>query len=179
MAVDEAVQNALTDFQRHGERNDWQKAFRVLENLPPEKRVGMLPTGDGFMVPAKNRLWQLLVEVNAEGRAAFRLFNEPKAKQLFEKLQAEQAANDPQTRTTAEQIYDLYFLTSYGDDAANTLGDIAFEQGSFVEAASRWRAIIEYHSDSNIPLPRLMSKAATGMTRPNRSPRSICVKEAM
>ena len=30
LAVDEAVQNTLTDFERHAERNDWQKAFRVL-----------------------------------------------------------------------------------------------------------------------------------------------------
>ena len=168
MAVDEAVQNALTDFQRHGERNDWQKAFRVLESLPPEKQVGMLPTGDGFMVPAKSRFWQLMVGINAEGRAAFRLFNEPKAKQLFEKLKAEQAANDPQSKATAEQIYDLYFLTSYGDDAANILGDIAFEKGEFAEAVSRWRAIIDYHSDTDIPLPRVMSKAATALVAAGR-----------
>ncbi len=161
MSVDEAVQNALTDFQRHAERNDWQKAFRVLENLPPEKRVGMLPTGDGFMVPAKTRMWQVMVNINAEGRAAFRLFNEPKAKQLYEKLTTELAANDPQATTTATTIYDLYFITSYGDDAANMLGDIAFEKGDFNEAATRWRSIIDYHADTEIPLPRLLAKCAT------------------
>ncbi len=161
LAVDEAVQNTLTDFERHAERNDWQKAFRVLENLPPEKRVGMLPAGNGFMVPARVRFWRLLVEANAEGRAAFRLFNEPKAKQLFEKLQKELAANDPQSKTTAEVIFDQYFITSYGDDAANLLGDIAFEKGDFIDAASRWRSIVDYHADTNIPLPRLMVKSAT------------------
>ena len=160
LTTDEAVQNALTDFERHAERNDWQKAFRVLENLPPDKRVGMLPAGNGFMVPAKVRFWRLLVDMNAEGRSAFRLFNEPKAKQLFEKLKTEQAANDPQAKTTAELIYDLYFITSYGDDVANLLGDMAFEKGDFADAASRWRSIIDYHTDSDIPLPRLMVKSA-------------------
>ena len=161
LAVDEAVQNTLTDFERHAERNDWQKAFRVLENLPPEKRVGMLPAGNGFMVPARVRFWRLLVEANAEGRAAFRLFNEPKAKQLYEKLQKELAANDPLSKTTAEVIFDQYFITSFGDDAANLLGDISFEKGDFADAASRWRSIVDYHADTNIPLPRLMVKSAT------------------
>ena len=161
LAVDEAVQNALTDFQRHTERGDWQKAFRVLENLPPEKRVGMLPSGDGFMVPAQTRMWQLMVEVNAEGRAAFRLFNEPNAKKLHQKMQAELAANDPQAATTARTIYDQYFITSYGDNAANLLGDLAFERGEFVDAATRWKAILDYHIDTDIPLPRLMVKSAT------------------
>ena len=161
LAVDEAVQNTLTDFERHAERNDWQKAFRVLENLAPEKRVGMLPAGNGFMVPARVRFWRLLVEANAEGRAAFRLFNEPKAKQLYEKLQKELTANDPQSKTTAEVIFDQYFITSYGDDAANLLGDISFEKGDFIDAASRWRSIVDYHADTNIPLPRLMVKSAT------------------
>jgi outer membrane protein assembly factor BamB len=161
LTTDEAVLNALTDFERHAERNDWQKAFRVLENLPPEKRVGMLPAGNGFMVPAKVRFWRLLVDMNAEGRSAFRLFNEPKAKQLYEKLSTEQAANDPQAKMTAELIYDLYFITSYGDDVANLLGDMAFEKGDFADAASRWRSIIDFHTDSNIPLPRLMVKSAT------------------
>ena len=161
LTTDEAVLNALTDFERHAERNDWQKAFRVLENLPPEKRVGMLPAGNGFMIPAKLRFWRLLVEMNAEGRSAFRLFNEPKAKKLFEQLKAEQAANAPQATTTAETIYDLYFITSYGDDVANLLGDVAFEKGDFADAASRWRSIVDYHTDSDIPLPRLMVKSAT------------------
>ena len=161
LTVDEAVQNALTDFERHAERGDWQKAFRVMENLPPEKRVGMLPSGDGFMIPAQAKLWRLLVEMNAEGRAAFRLFNEPKAKQLFEKYQTELAAQDPQATATAGVIYDLYFITSFGDDAANILGDRFFEKGEFADAALRWRSILDYHADTDIPVPRLMAKCAT------------------
>ena len=168
LTTDEAVLNALTDFERHAERNDWQKAFRVLENLPPEKRVGMLPAGNGFMVPARVRFWRLMVEMNAEGRSAFRLFNEPKAKQLHEQLKAEQAANDPKATTTAETIYDLYFITSFGDDAANLLGDMAFEKGDFADAASRWRSIVDYHTDSDIPLPRLMVKSATAYVSAGR-----------
>ncbi len=169
LTTDEAVQNALTDFERHAERNDWQKAFRVLENLPPEKRVGMLPAGNGFMVPAKVRFWRLLVDMNAEGRSAFRLFNEPKAKKLYEQLKIEQAANDPKATTTAELIYDLYFITSYGDDVANLLGDMAFEKGHFADAASLWRSIVDYHTDTDIPLPRLMVKSATAYVAAGRT----------
>lgn len=159
--VDEAVQNALTDFERFAERNDWQKAFRVLENLPIEKRVGMLPAGNGFMIPAKSRFWHMLTGMNAEGRATFKLFYEPKAKQLWEQLQEQIKTDQATASQTARSIYDQYFMTSYGDDAANLLGDLAFERGDFTEAALQWRSIIDFHGDSNIPLSRLVSKCAT------------------
>lgn len=168
-SVDEAVQNAVTDFQRHSERGEWQKAFRVLENLPVDKRVGMLPTGDGFLIPAEARLWQLLVNVNAEGRAAFRLFHEPNAKKLYTKLESELAAYDPQATTSARAIYDQYFITSFGDDAANLLGDVAFERGEFAEAISRWKSILDFHTDSNIPLPRILVKTAAAYVAAGRT----------
>lgn len=167
--VDEAVQNAVTDFERHSERGEWQKAFRVLDNLPVEKRVGMLPTGDGFLIPAETRLWQMLVNVNAEGRAAFRLFHEPNAKKLYSKLESELAANDPQVTTTARAIYDQYFITSFGDDAANLLGDVAFERGEFAEAITRWKSILDYHTDTNIPLPRILVKTAAAYVASGRA----------
>ncbi|MFO1007160.1 MAG: PQQ-binding-like beta-propeller repeat protein [Planctomycetaceae bacterium] len=167
--VDEAVQNAVTDFQRHSGRGEWQKAFRVLENLPVDKRVGMLPTGDGFLIPAETQLWQMLVNVNAEGRAAFRLFHEPNAKKLYNKLESELASNNPQATTTAREIFDQYFITSYGDDAANLLGDVAFERGEFAEAISRWKSILDYHTDTNIPLPRVLVKTAAAYVASGRA----------
>lgn len=167
--VDEAVQNAVTDFQRHSERGEWQKAFRVLENLPVEKRVGMLSTGDGFLIPAETRLWQMLVNVNAEGRAAFRLFHEPNAKKLYSKLESELASNNPQATTTAREIFDQYFITSYGDDAANLLGDVAFERGELSEAIFRWKSILDYHTDSNISLPRVLVKTAAAYVASGRA----------
>ncbi len=160
LTIDEAVQNALTDFDRHAQRGDFQKAFRVLENLPLEKRVGMLPAGNGFMSPARVRFWRLLVEMNAEGRAAFRLFYEPKAKQLAERMKTELAADRTKALATASEIYEQYFITSYGDDAAEILGDASFEKGDFVEAASRWRSIIDYHAETNLSLPKVMAKCA-------------------
>ena len=160
LTIDEAVQNALTDFDRHAQRGDFQKAFRVLENLPLEKRVGMLPAGNGFMSPARVRFWRLLVEMNAEGRAAFRLFYEPKAKQLTERMKTELAADRTKALATASEIYEQYFITSYGDDAAEILGDASFEKGDFVEAASRWRSIIDYHAETNLSLPKVMAKCA-------------------
>lgn len=161
LTVDEAVQNALTDFQRHSERGDYQKAFRVLENLPLDKRIGMLPAGNGFMTPARLRFWRLLVEMNAEGRAAFRLFNEPKAKQLFERMKSELTSDRTKALATAQEIYEQYFITSYGDDAAQILGDSSFEKGEFVEAANRWRSIIDFHTETDLPLPKIMAKCAT------------------
>jgi outer membrane protein assembly factor BamB len=169
LTVDEAVQNALTDFDRHAQRGDFQKAFRVLENLPLEKRVGMLPAGNGFMTPARVRFWRLLVDMNAEGRAAFRLFYEPKAKQLFERMKTELETDRNKAIATATEIYEQYFITSYGDDAGQILGDASFEKGDFVEAATRWRSIIDYHAETDLPLPKIMAKCAAAYVGAGRA----------
>lgn len=169
LTVDEAVQNAVIDFERHGERGDWQKAFRVLENLPAEKRVGMLPMGNGFMVPSRVKLWRMLVDVNAEGRQAFRLFYEPKAKQLYTQMQGQLASNPAEAFKNAELIYDQYFITSYGDDVANLLGDVAFEKGQFIEAANRWKSIVDYHTDTDLSVPQLLVKSASAYVGAGRA----------
>ena len=168
LVVDEAVQNAVTDFQRHSERKDWTKAFRALDNLPNEKRVGMFPGEPGFLTPARQRIWKMMVDIPAEGREAFRLFYDPKAKQLYEQLMGQIEKFDPQALTTADTIYNVYFLSTYGDDAANLLGDAAFERGDFASAIGYFRAILDYHPESNLSSAKSSAKLALALAADER-----------
>src|SRR5438093_126983 len=51
-----------------------------------------------------------------------------------------------------------YFLTSFGDEAAEILGDALFESGDYRSAVSWWRKIILEYPDSDIPRERLQRK---------------------
>lgn len=93
VSVDDAVVNAFTVFERHVQRGSWEKAFRALEEPPAEKRKGTMPTGDGFIVPARQRIWDALVALPADGRAAFRVFQDAAAVKLFKSLEQPEQVN--------------------------------------------------------------------------------------
>lgn len=157
VATDEALQNSFGDFQRHVERKAWEKAFATLNEIPAEKRKGMLARPDGVIIPASLRIWDAIADLPAEGRDAFRLFHEAKAKQTWAKAM-EPGTNWSDQVATAEKVYQEFFLTSVGDNAADFLGDAEFERGDFQNAERYWRNVLEKHPDSDVPEPRLLFK---------------------
>ncbi len=157
--VSEEAVTALGDFQRYVARRDWQRAFRVLEDLDPEKRSGMLPGKDGWHVPAGEQLWEEMVSLPAEGRAAFRVFYNAKAKALYEDaLTARERPN-----TQMEEVFRDYFLTDVGDEAADWLANDAFQRGDFFSAATYWERILNHYSESDLSEPLLLTKRATAL----------------
>jgi outer membrane protein assembly factor BamB len=166
--IDESLQTAFTDFQRHAGRKAWEKAFQSLTEVPSEKRTGMLPDDNGFLISARERIWNALVSLPPEGREAFRLFFEPRARQSFDSLQQQPAKSPAEAQTVVEEIFDQYFLTSVGDNAADLLGDARFEQGRFDEAARCWAAVLEHHPDSDVPEVRLHVKRALALSAAGR-----------
>jgi outer membrane protein assembly factor BamB len=55
-------------------------------------------------------------------------------------------------------VYEEFFLTSVGDNAADFLGDAAFERGDAENAERYWRSILEKHPDSDLPEARILFK---------------------
>ncbi|HVJ85700.1 MAG TPA: PQQ-binding-like beta-propeller repeat protein [Caulifigura sp.] len=155
--TDEALANSFGDFQRHVERKAWEKAIATLNDIPAEKRKGMLARPDGVIIPASRRIWDAISELPAEGRDAFRLFHEAKAKQTWAKV-SEPGAKWSDQLATAEKVFEEYFLTSVGDNAADFLGDAAFERGDFENAERYWRSVLEKHPDSELSEARLLFK---------------------
>ncbi len=165
--VDDSMATSFKDFERFAARKDWEKAFRAIGEIPSEKRVGMLKAGGGMIVPARTRIWQVVAELPAEGREAFRVFFDAKARELLSHIDADDAEPVADIKI-ARQVYDEYFLTSVGDDAANLLGDAAFEQGDFRGAERYWRAILDHHPNTELGELRIQVKRAMALLRSGR-----------
>lgn len=162
--VDDSLATAFNDFQRYAERSDWEKAFRALGEIPPAKRTGMLRAPDGLIVPAGRRIWESIAKLPAEGREAFRVFYDARARNLWK--QTLEPETTPQSRVeTARRVYEEYFLTSVGDDAANFLGDTAFERGEFQDAERYWRVVLDHHPGSELGELKLTTKRALALLK--------------
>jgi len=154
----EEVVTSFGDFERYLGRKDWARAFRVLEDVPPDERSGMLEAAGGYYIPARDRFWQSIVTMPAEGRAAFRVFYDPKAEQLLKEAKALQHQDQLAAIDKLRTIYQDYFLTSSGDKAADLLGDIHFERGEFIEARDYWKAIADHYPESDVTEGQLLFK---------------------
>ncbi len=166
ISVDEKKLNLLDDYERYVRHRMWEKALTSLKELSETKSTSpLLPTADGFLVDAEYRLFMALVSLPAEGREAFRLFFDGKAKKQFEELTAGNGLNTPQTISDAKNIYSQYFLTSIGDDVADLLGNDAFERGEFPLAARYWRSILDHHPDTNLTEIEINVKYALALIR--------------
>jgi outer membrane protein assembly factor BamB len=166
--VDEALQAAFADFERHAGRKAWEKAFTALSELPADKRTGMLEDGNGYLIAAKERIWNALVSLPPDGREAYRIFFEPRAEKLFATLLDKQQQGPGVALKVVEELYDQYFLTSVGDNAADLLGDARFEQGQFDEAARCWTAILDHHPNTDLSEARLQVKRALALALSGR-----------
>jgi hypothetical protein len=92
--ADEKFVNALEDFERYRDKQAWEKAFAAIEQAAGTNDAtasAMVPRKDGpngnasgFMFPARRRVQELLCSLPPDGRDAYRLFNDAKAKQLYE-----------------------------------------------------------------------------------------------
>ncbi|QDT42805.1 outer membrane biogenesis protein BamB [Gimesia alba] len=166
ISVDEKKLNLLDDYERYIRHQMWEKALTALKELSETKSTSpLLPTKDGFLVDAEQRIFMALVSMPAEGREAFRLFFDGKAKKQFEDLSAQNGLLTSDRITKAKQIYSQYFLTSIGDDVADLLGNDAFERGEFVPAARFWRSILDHHPDTNLSEIDLNVKYALALIR--------------
>jgi outer membrane protein assembly factor BamB len=166
--IDEGLTTSFSDFERHAKRGDWEKAFRALNEIPPAKRTGMLRGPDGMIVPASQRIWEGIATLPAEGREAFRVFYDAQARRLWASI--DQANQPPgEALKVARRVYEEFFLTSVGDDAANYLGDAAFGRGEFREADRYWKAVLDHHPGSDLGEHRLQVKRALALAQLGRT----------
>ncbi|HBL47288.1 MAG TPA: hypothetical protein DDZ90_28270, partial [Planctomycetaceae bacterium] len=166
ISVDEKKLNLLEDYERYIRHRMWEKALTSLKELSDTKSTSrLLPTKDGFLIDAEDRVFQALTALPAEGREAFRLFFDGKARKQFEDLTSSGQLLTPQAIQEARLVFSQYFLTSIGDDVADLLGNDAFEQGKFPQAARYWRAILDHHPDSNLSEVDLNVKYALALIR--------------
>jgi outer membrane protein assembly factor BamB/TolA-binding protein len=158
----QAIVDALSEFERYCGKEAWEKAFASLAIAADANPTGLMPAKDGFYLPTRLRVRQALMGLSPAGRAAYRLFDDAKAKQAFDQLGA---SINPQQRSALRKIADQYFISSIGDQANDRLGDALFESGDFAGAAAQWQSILSDFPDSSIPPLRLLTKRAIALAR--------------
>jgi outer membrane protein assembly factor BamB len=167
---DQKVLEQFDDFERFRDKKAWDRAFKSLDSISGTADSGaMSSTKDGFWIPTRQKFLRSLVSLPPEGREAYRLFNDAKARQNLDKALAHEAAGDSDTIELLKKTVDQFLITSVGDKAADRLGDALFEAGDYTGAQRAWDQILSYYPETTLSTLRLQIKQATAMARAGRS----------
>ncbi len=155
----------------------------VLYKLPSDESA---PAGDGPAAKewTSTRDWSLSVPVRAycqirlaelppEGRALYRTKVDPQAETWFRR------GGQARDRDSLRKVVELAFCSSFGDDALELLGDLAFQDGHFGEALTAYGRLVpgprgsapgSIHPDPDVDLPRVAAKALLCRAAQGESP---------
>jgi outer membrane protein assembly factor BamB len=157
--VETEVLDMLDDFNRFAKRKDWAKAFQVSDDLFSQTSGGMVEDTKGFHIPFYDRLWSRMVSMSDEGKRAYRLFYDAQAESLFKEVTP---GNEERQLL---KIYRQFFLTEIGDNAADRLAELSYEQGEFSRAARIWDQILRHCPDTDLDRGELTLKRAAVLAR--------------
>ena len=127
-AASSEVKEAFDDYERFRRRGAWEAPLKSLYSIPKEQEGRFVDGKNGYIIPVARKRRDVLAELPPEGLATYRLFYDDEAKKLLEQ------AEGPTELATLERVFSAYFLTTLGDNAADRLGDLYFEQGRFDRA---------------------------------------------
>ena len=156
------TKEAIDDFDRFQRRGAWERALKSLYTIPDDQTRRFIDGETNFIVPIERKRRSILSSLAPNGQAAARLFYDAEAKKLFDE------ASGPTELKNLERVYSAYFITSVGDNAADRLGDLYFEQGKFDRAADCWNAVLRERPDTDLSPALLSVKAAVALSRAGR-----------
>ena len=156
------VKEAFEDFERFSRRSAWERALKALYTIPDDQAGRFVDGEDGFIITVDRRRRDLLAGLPPEGLAAYRLFYDADAKSLYDQAIA------TSDLSKLERLYSAYFPSAVGDDAADRLGDLYYEQGRFDRAADCWLAILRDRPDTDLEPGLIALKAALALRRSGR-----------
>jgi outer membrane protein assembly factor BamB len=167
---DQKVIEQFEDFERYRDKKAWDRAFKALDGVTSTSQAnGMAPVKDGFWIPTRQKVLRSLVSLPAEGKEAYRLFNDAKAKQAFDQAMAREAAGEKDTLADLKKAVEQFFVTGVGDKLADHLGDALFEAGDYVGAARAWEQILKFYPETSLSPLRLQVKRAAALARAGRT----------
>jgi outer membrane protein assembly factor BamB/TolA-binding protein len=170
-AASSETKEAFDDFERFVRRGAWERATKALYAIPEAQATRFVDGPDGFIIPVARKRRAVLAGLSPEGQAAYRLFYDADAKKLLDQ------AEGPAEQATLETLYSSYFLTSVGDNAADRLGDLYFEQGRFDHAAECWLAVFRERPDSELSPALMAVKAALALAKAGRRAESEAIRK--
>ena len=164
------TREAFDDFERFSRRGAWERATKALYAIPEAQANRFVDGPDGFIISVARKRRAVLAGLSPEGVAAYRLFYDADAKKMID------GAEGSTEQATLETLFSSYFLTSVGDNAADRLGDLYFEQGRFDHAADCWLAVLRERPDSEIPPALMAVKAALALAKAGRKAEAEAIR---
>jgi outer membrane protein assembly factor BamB/tetratricopeptide (TPR) repeat protein len=178
------VSEAMEDFERYRDKKAWEKAIGAFNKLLDAKPTGLVADKNGFYISSTEKVQAELLSLPADGREAYRLFNDAKAQQMLNDATARASdatggksssgefesteQSNPDDISSLREIVQRYFITTSGDRAADRLGDALFESGDFDGAARSYRLILDSYPDTNLSPALLQTKLALALARAGR-----------
>lgn len=156
------TKEALEDFERFQRRGAWERALKSLYTIPDDQAKRFVDGDKGFIIPVERRRRSILAALPPAGQAACRLFYDAEARKLLDEAEGATELKN------LERVYSAYFITSVGDNAADRLGDLYFEQGRFDRAADCWLSVLRERPDTDLSPALLAVKAALALDRAGR-----------
>ena len=96
----------------------------------------------------------ILAGLPPEGLSAYRVLADAEAKEILAQ------ASGPSDTDALNQIVRSYFVSSFGDDAAFSLGCVYLDQYDFIGARRLFEKIVNQHPDPSMPMDELYSRIA-------------------
>jgi len=168
----EAAETLLRNAASHAQNGQWAEAIGIYQRVIDQygEKVARLPRDPTD--PAGNEEFVLFVDLRAycqrilaglppEARALYRNRVDPQAERWYRQGRAER---DP---TPLRLVVERAFCSSWGDDALELLGDLAFQDGRFAEALALYRRLVPddpddkatfVHPDPSVDLARVAAK---------------------
>ncbi len=186
--VSSVANNFLRSALAHLRDGQWAEAIDIYRRVIgqfgdtacplPKDDPGGDPTGHSeLFVDIRQYCQRQLAAMPPEGRAIYRARVDAQAEAWYRR-----GASD-RDRAALRRVVEQAFCSSWGDDALDLLGDLAFQDGRFAEALSAYRQLVPDHAgealglvhpDPDVDLARvsakkLLCRAALGDAPPTRA----------
>jgi len=168
----EAAETLLRNAASHVKAGQWSEAVGIYQRVIEQygEKVARLPRdpdeagGDDefvLFVDLREFCQRTLAALPDEARAVYRRRMDPEAERWFREGQSGRDV------AALRRVVDQAFCTSWGDDAIELLGDLAFQDGRFVEALALYRRLAAddpenpfglIHPDPSVDLARVAAK---------------------
>ncbi|MCZ6572719.1 MAG: hypothetical protein O7C98_06065, partial [Planctomycetota bacterium] len=171
LLTDDQVTRFLDRAEELERSKQWERVIDVLQpvldedpqvfpDLPPDSLKSLVYSHDGLLYrPARELCLQKLTVLPDEGIKAYRAAYDRAALKLLKAADAVPELAERLVRYA--EVYDRYFISSYGDDALERAADMLMDLGRFYEALHLYRRLANlYPADTDRDMPLVLTKAA-------------------
>ncbi len=139
---------------RQADAGAWSEASRNLLRTLDRHADRVSRVKPGLYVSISERINQIVTRWPAEGSAAYRRMVEPQARRALD------AALDTRNIESLKRVADLYYCTSFGAKAVETIAQLAIEEGDFSLADDAYLRLLERYPKKGARHSAIMASRA-------------------